>query len=167
MPRDDVYNPTSRIAKSYFAKAIPSHFDENGQKVYVAQFAYPGEHPQFVREYGQMIEYGSELEAYTAACVALTEKLKSRSTSQHRKHTYERMHRDNLREEMIRNNISYRKLAFIYGTTELRVLKWLEGTEDIPHPLNLLFFALEHHPDLLDVFVQVSRECTGRGNDAA
>ena len=57
-------------------------------------------------------------------------------------------------------DLSPTELAWLYGTSQDRVLKWLDGEDAVPHPVRLILAALAANPGLLPLWRQVTSMVT-------
>ena len=53
-------------------------------------------------------------------------------------------------------------MAFLYGTSPDRVMKWIDGIEDIPHPVNVLLEIFKSDPRTIDVAEALTASVTTR-----
>ncbi|MBG19393.1 MAG: hypothetical protein CML31_05420 [Rhizobiales bacterium] len=117
--------PASRV----IAKALP----QSGG-TYRAQFALPGLIPEYVRNPdGTVFETESQVTAREAACVALVGLLESRVVDPRRAGGYRRMSAANLGSVLAEIDITPTYFAELIGVPQARIIKWLDGEQDIPH----------------------------------
>lgn len=129
----------TKPASRPIAKAVP-HPSGRG---FAGQFALPGLVPDFVRFQGQVVRYLGEVEARDGAYAALFRLLESRTTDTRKAGGYERITGAELATLLIDADISPTEFAEIYGVPQARVMKWIDGEQDIPHSANVLVRLLQ------------------------
>ena len=83
-----------------------------------------------------------------------------------RRYVYDRIDHLELSRRLDRLGISARELARASGANEDRVLKWLDGREDIPPHIDLLTTILNDVPEVQFVVREwVNRTCQDRRNE--
>lgn len=105
---------------------------------WVGQFALPGLVPDLVRERGQVKTFESPADAKAAALDVLFNLYISRTTDKRRAAGYERMTPADFAVALDAAEITPTYFAEIYGVPQHRVLKWLDGEQDIPHSARVL-----------------------------
>lgn len=119
-------------SKSHFSKAI------RDGRFYLGQFSMPGIVPDVVRKDGVPVRYETEDEAETAALWALTAALQKRIYDERKPGPYRRMTGAELAQMIDLIGITVTEFGVIGGWPQSRVLKWLEGEDDIPHYVRIL-----------------------------
>jgi hypothetical protein len=132
-PTDVADKPASRP----IAKALPRN------NRWVGQFALPGLVPDQVRERGELKTFQTADEAETAALRALFGLLVSRTTAE-------------FAVSLDSADITPTYFAEIYGVPQHRVMKWLDGEQDIPHSVRVLVELLKT-PENFDLAASITR----------
>lgn len=134
----------------YFAKALPAR--EGG---YTAQYGIPGLLPTRLKdETGAIAVFTDAETAEFEAARAMIAVLNSRSQSlrgRDKPERYRKLTPAELADLLAKANLTPTFFAYLYGTDPGRVLKWLEGNEDIPHPARIMLEVLIAHPDATTV----------------
>lgn len=120
--------PASRL----IAKALP-----RGPK-FAAQFALPGLVPDLVRQGGAAQQYDTERDAEIAAMEAVIRLFNSRTIDTRKAGGYRRLTGAELAVLLDQLNITPTYFAEIAGVPQHRVMKWLDGEQDIPHSVHIL-----------------------------
>ena len=107
----------------------------------------------------------SQAEAFSAAARMMVEALNAR-TRDKRKHRYGKMSGQELSIFLAEMQITATEFAILYGSHLDRVIAWLDGAEDIPHPVRLLT-ALLSNPANLVIARRVTEEAIAEGKEAA
>lgn len=129
-------------ASRYIAKAIPV-VGEPG--CFYAQFASPGLIPLMVRPKDgdrSPSEFKSVEEAENAARKALLDALTNRVVDTRTAGGYRRMSGAELAVAIEAADLTPTHFAELYGVPQARVLKWLDGEQDIPHSAHVLIKLL-------------------------
>ncbi len=50
--------------------------------------------------------------------------------------------------------------AYMYGTSQRRVIEWIDGKEDVPHPARLLLALFQADPENIDTAEEVTKNST-------
>ena len=135
--------PSSRI----IAKALPS----NDGRSWHAQFAIPGRIPDLVSKMGKPEPYPDEEEARLAACEAVVSMLQNRPARTDKPERYKKLTPGELSTRLDGLEITATNFAYIYGTTEARVMQWLDGSMDVPHPARILLDIFAKNPEMFDI----------------
>lgn len=120
------------------AKSLP-HPSGRG---FAGQFALPGLVPDYVKEGGAVVRYPDRDAAENGALRALFGMLISRTTDTRKAGGYRRMTGAELAIAINDAEITPTYFAEIYGVPQARVMKWLDGEQDIPHSANVLIRLL-------------------------
>lgn len=102
------------------------------------QFALPGLVPYLVQQEGKPMVFANEVQAEFAALRALFRVLTSRTTDTRKASGYGRMTGAELSAALQEAGLTPTLFAEIYGVPQARVMKWLDGEQDIPHSANVL-----------------------------
>ncbi len=119
------------------AKALP-----RGDR-FVGQFALAGFIPELVKDHGQVVRFDTAEAAEGAAQRALSAKLTSRRVETKRKGDYNRMTGEQLAVALRTAELSPHAFARLYGVPHVRVVKWLDGEQEIPHVAALVIGLLQ------------------------
>lgn len=133
------------------AKALPRN------NRWVGQFALSGLVPDEVKERGQLVTFATAEEAETAALRALFGLLVSRTTDTRKAGGYERMTPAEFAVALDAADITPTYFAEIYGVPQHRVMKWLDGEQDIPHSVRVLVELLKV-PMNFDMAARITRQ---------
>lgn len=156
----DVAHPTDRSRASrtaetqpsthYFAKALPAR--DGG---FTAQYGMPGLLPTRLKDdTGNVALFDTADEAEYEAMRAMIAVLNTRSMSlrgRDKREWYRKLTPAELAVLIGKAGITPTFFAYLYGTDPSRVLKWLEGLEDIPHPARILLQILIDYPGSINV----------------
>lgn len=126
-------NPVSnKPASRLIAKALP-----RGQK-FAAQIALPGLVPDLVRNRDGVVTFDRERDAEIAAMEAVLRLYDSRTIDTRKAGGYLRMTGAELAVLLDEIDITPTYFAEIAGVPQHRVMKWLDGEQDIPHSVHVL-----------------------------
>lgn len=123
---------SNKPASRRISKALP-----RGGK-FVGQFALPGLVPALVSAGNQPILFDTEREAEIAAMEAMLRVYDSRTIDDRKAGGYSRMTGAQLAVLLDEINITPTYFAEIAGVPQSRVMKWLDGEQDIPHSVHVL-----------------------------
>lgn len=151
-------NP-KKPAKDYIHKAIP----KDGK--FVGQFAIPGYVPELVRQYGRVLEFDTPEEADAAACTAIVRVLENRPMSKSKPERYARMSPGEFSQALNDLNVTATFFAYLYGTSEHRIMTWLDGSMEIPHPARVLIELMKTDEKLIDLAENVTDKVATRRED--
>ena len=136
---------SKKPASRPIAKALPTK-----RGTYHAQFALPGLIPELFQDRtGRKVEFESEKEAEQAAKSAVFGLLETRTYDTRKAGPYARLKPANLGVLLRDADVSPTEFARIYGVPQSRVIKWLEGEQDIPHSANLIAHAIQEKDFLI------------------
>lgn len=138
--------PSSRL----IAKAIP-----RGDK-FAGQFSLPGLVPDLVRGGGGVQTYTTEREAEIAAMEAVIRLYESRTIDTRKAGGYERLPGAELAVLLDQLDITPTYFAEIAGVPQHRVMKWLDGEQDIPHSVHVLVKLLVLDDKNFDVAQEIT-----------
>jgi DNA-binding transcriptional regulator YiaG len=122
----------SKPSSRPIANALPTHGG------FVAQFSLPGLTPALVRKQGKAEVFATEHEAEHAALKACFKLHESRTIDTRKAGGYRRLTGAELAMLLDRANITVTYFAEIAGVPQHRVMKWLDGEQDIPHSVHIL-----------------------------
>lgn len=122
----------SKPSSRPIAHAIPTHGG------FVAQFSLPGLVPALVRNRGTAEVFRTEEAAEFAALKALFRLHESRTMDTRKAGGYRRLTGSELALLLDKANITVTYFAEIAGVPQHRVMKWLDGEQDIPHSVHVL-----------------------------
>lgn len=127
------------IAKTYF---VDARRPDDGRTGFLGHYGFPGRDKQIVRDKdGRPVIYPTREAALGAAGQALCAALNGRFR-QNVKHRYIRLTGPELAVMMANIPITPSQLARLWGTYQKRVMKWIDGEEDIPHPIRIFLLLL-------------------------
>lgn len=63
-------------------------------------------------------------------------------------------------EELRLAGVSPSFFAYMYGTSQRRVIEWIDGKEDVPHPARLLLALFQADPENIDIAEEVTKGST-------
>jgi DNA-binding transcriptional regulator YiaG len=116
------------------AKALPVRTSSG----FHGQFALPGLVPALVRKDGAPAIFSNEVQAEFAALRALFRLLTSRTTDTRKASGYKRITGADLADLLHAAGLTPTLFAEVYGVPQSRVMKWLDGEQDIPHSAHVL-----------------------------
>lgn len=144
--------PASRL----IAKALP-----RGDR-FAAQFALPGLIPDLVRDGGGVRTFPTEREAEVAAMDAVLRLYESRTIDTRKAGGYRRLTGAELAVLLDELDITPTYFAEIVGVPQHRVMKWLDGEQDIPHSVHVLVKLLVHSDENFDIAEKITEESQER-----
>lgn len=152
-------NPVSnKPASRLIAKALP-----RGDK-FSAQFALPGLVPDVVRTREGVVTFDRERDAEIAAMEAVIRLFDSRTIDTRKAGGYVRMAGAELAVLLDEIEITPTYFAEIAGVPQHRVMKWLDGEQDIPHSVHVLaklIAASDENFALAERITEETQEKTG------
>jgi len=127
------------IEKRYGVDCSPNRSGNGG---FVGTYAIPGKDLQYARdEAGVISVFATEDEAIAAAGEEMCRALNGRTKFSYR-HGYKRLGGAQLAVGLKELEISPANFAAFFGTSQKRVLQWIDGEEDVPHSAHLLLTVL-------------------------
>lgn len=141
---------TAKPASRLIAKALA-----RGEK-FVGQFALPGLVPALVRDQKGIKLFTTEEEAERAAMVAVIRLYESRTRDTRKAGGYRRLTGSDLALLLDKINITPTYFAEIVGVPQHRVMKWLDGEQDIPHSVHVLGRLLALNDDNFELAEQIT-----------
>lgn len=135
-------------SSTFIMRAVPL---QNGK--FQALFAAPGLVPDIAKKAdGTPYEYNTEAEAEHGAARTLFRILNGvRRNARSGKHdSYRKLTGPEFATLLSTANITPNLFAYLYGTRQQRVLKWIDGAEDIPHPVRILLELFIADPKNID-----------------
>lgn len=131
-----------------------------------ASYLVPGlEGPRVVSERGEPLVVPNDVEALAEAGVNLCAYLNERTRSR-RKHGYARLGGADLAVALRDLGLTPSEFAILFGTNLDRVIQWIDGEEDVPHPVRVLL-ALFALPGAIALARQITSAATYDKRDAA
>ena len=143
---------TTKPASRLIAKALP-----RGRQ-FVGQFALPGLFPDLVRDKKGLTLFDNERDAEFAAMEAALRLYDSRTYDTRKAGGYLRLTGAELAALLNQLDITPTYAAEIIGVPQSRVLKWLDGEQDIPHVVNLALRMMALSKDNLALAEQITAE---------
>lgn len=149
---------TSKVSKTYFAKAIKTGDGEH----WLGQFSMPGMVPDFAKEGGQRRLFEYEGAAYVSACVALVGVLMARKRlgSNSPPERYQKLTGEELAVLLAEADLTPTFAAFLAGTSLERMMEMLDGVREPPHLLRVLLEIFKAAPNTIDIAEEVTNAVT-------
>lgn len=142
--------PASRL----IAKSLPR--DDQ----YVGQFALPGLTPDYVRDQGGRVQLFEKARwAEIAAMEAVIRLYDSRTYDTRKAGGYKRMTGAELAAILDDMDTTPTYFAEIVGVPQSRIMKWLDGEQDIPHSVHVLAKLLAQSDENFDIAERITEEC--------
>lgn len=148
--------PASRL----IAKALP-----RGQK-FAAQIALPGLVPDLVRNREGVMTFELERDAEVAAMEAIIRLYNSRTIDTRKAGGYVRMTGAELAVVLDEIDITPTYFAEIAGVPQHRVMKWLDGEQDIPHSVHVLAKLIAMNDENFALAEKITEETRDAGYSA-
>lgn len=127
---------------------------------YLAQYAAPGMVPLFVSRHNVPSLFDTEEDARTEAALVLVDVLKSRKRDTSKPEVYRKLTGDEFAVLLAEAGLTPTFFAYLYGTTQERVIKWIDGVDDVPHPVRLILETWKRHPETIDTSEAVTESVT-------
>ncbi|MCM0751557.1 hypothetical protein DEA98_10145 [Brucella pseudogrignonensis] len=141
--------PSSKL----IAKALPK-----GDR-FTGQFSLPGLIPDLVRgRDGNVQFFDTEQQAYVAAMEAVIRLYDSRTIDTRKAGGYRRLTGAELAVLLDEVDITPTYFAEIVGVPQHRVMKWLDGEQDIPHSAHVLVKLMKLNDDNFRVAEEITEE---------
>lgn len=141
--------PASRL----IVKALP-----RGDQ-FAGQFALPGLIPDLVRgREGKIRLFGSEPEAEAAARQAVLAVYESRTVDTRKAGGYRRLTGAELAGLLDKIDITPTYFAELYGVPQSRVMKWIDGEQDIPHSAHILAKLMAQSDEVFGIIESITEE---------
>lgn len=141
--------PSSKL----IAKALPK-----GDR-FTGQFSLPGLIPDLVRgRDGNIQFFDTEQQAYVAAMEAVIRLYDSRTIDTRKAGGYRRLTGAELAVLLDDVDITPTYFAEIVGVPQHRVMKWLDGEQDIPHSAHVLVKLMKLNDDNFRVAEEITEE---------
>lgn len=141
--------PSSKL----IAKALPK-----GER-FTGQFSLPGLIPDLVRgRDGNVQLFDTEQQAYVAAMEAVIRLYDSRTIDTRKAGGYRRLTGAELAVLLDEVDITPTYFAEIVGVPQHRVMKWLDGEQDIPHSAHVLVKLMKLNDDNFRVAEEITEE---------
>ncbi len=142
-------------ATNYVAEArpIPGGF--------LAYWAYPGIPPRpALDDDGQPIGFKTERAAFLHAAVELHKQLNERTWITGKPERYEHLTGPQLAIKLRDAGLTPTAFARIYGTAQARVMDWIDGVREPPHPVRVLLDLFIADPGLVAIAESVTARHT-------
>lgn len=126
-----------------------------------AWFAVPGLVAEPVREGGRVQQFDTAHAAEFAALKAIYKILTARSVKTSKPDKVRRMTSGEFAAALSEADITATHFAEIYGAQVARVLKWIDGTEDIPHAAHVFVRLMaddENYQEALSITRRAQKE---------
>lgn len=140
-------------ASRRICKALP-----DGDK-FVGQFALPGLVPDLVRRGGRPVLFDTPREAEVAALEAFAAVFDSRTIDTRKAGGYVRLTGAELSALLNDIGITVTWAAEIAGVPQHRLIKWLDGEQDVPHSVHVLFKLMAMSPENTTAAERITQEC--------
>ena len=149
---------SNKAASRLIAKSLPrgTHF--------TAQFALPGLVPDLVKNREGIRTFTTARDAEIAAMEAVIGLYNSRTIDTRKAGGYRRLTGAELAVLLEKIDITPTYFAEIAGVPQHRVMKWLDGEQDIPHSIHVLTKLLAHSDQNFEIAQQVTEENRDDGN---
>lgn len=144
--------PASRL----ICKAVP-----RGDK-FAAQFALPGLVPYYVRRGEKPVDFETEREAHVAAMEAVLRLYDSRTVDTRKAGGYRRLTGAELGVMLDTLDVTVTYFAEIAGVPQHRVMKWLDGEQDIPHSVHVLARLMLASDENFRLAEEITEQCQER-----
>ncbi|SCM79866.1 conserved hypothetical protein [uncultured Pleomorphomonas sp.] len=143
----------TKPASRRICKAIPY------KGKYLAQFALPGLEPDYVRAGEAAVRFNTENGAEIAALKAFARLYDSRTVDTRKAGGYRRLTGAKLAVLLNDIDITPTYFAEIAGVPQSRVMKWLDGEQDIPHSIHVLARLLAMSTINFEHAERITMEC--------
>lgn len=146
----------TKPAVRHVANAVPHN---NGQ--FLAQYAGPGMIPAYVADrQGQPRYFDSAEDAEVEARRVLFAVLNSRKRDSSKPERYRRLTGPEFAVLLAEASLTPTFFAYLYGTSPDRVMKWIDGVEDVPHPAMLMLEIMKQRPEAVDIAERATEAVT-------
>lgn len=143
---------TNKPASRRITKALP-----RGAK-FVGQFALPGLVPDLVKDRNGVRQFDTEREAELAAMETVLNVYDSRTIDTRSAGGYRRLTGAELAVLLDEIDITPTYFSEICGVPQHRVMKWMDGEQDIPHSVHVLVKLLAHSDENFDIAEKITEE---------
>lgn len=129
---------------------------------YHAVYSSPGRLPTVAtREDGRPYLYNTQIEAEAGAARQLHRVLNApRSNPDGKTERYQKLTGAEFAVLLANADVTATWFAYVYGTAPKRVLGWIDGVDDVPHPARLLLEAIIASPQIPDLIESVTDRVT-------
>ena len=127
---------------------------------FAGQFALPGLIPDFVRDRNGVVLFGTEREAEIAAMEAVLRLYDSRTIDTRKAGGYKRLTPAELAVKLDKLDITITFFAEIAGVPQHRVMKWLDGEQDVPHSVHVMLELMLQNEANYELAAELTRQCT-------
>jgi DNA-binding transcriptional regulator YiaG len=136
MEEDIMLKPSRRpIAKALW---------DRDRSAFVAQFSLPGLTPSLVSDNrGRVCTYASEVDAEHAALRVFFNTFEARMIDTRKPGVFERLAPGDFAKLLTRADITPTFFAEMLGTSQSRVMQWLDGSADVPHWAHIIVRLLD------------------------
>jgi DNA-binding transcriptional regulator YiaG len=132
----------TKPSRSVIAKAIKAGGG------FVAQFALPGLIPDIVRQHRNPVVFATEEKAIAAANQAVVSMLQRRLVDSRKPAETRKITPAEFAILLAEANITPTWFAELFGTTQERVIGWIDGVQDVPHAAYLLVCLMKDQKNL-------------------
>ncbi|WP_187967904.1 hypothetical protein [Aquibium microcysteis] len=147
---------SSKPASRLICKAVP-----RGDK-FAGQFALPGLVPDMVRHGDRPAVFDTEREAHVAAMEAVLRLYDSRTVDTRKAGGYRRLTGAELAVMLETLDVTVTYFAEIAGVPQHRVMKWLDGEQDIPHSVHVLARLMLASDENFRIAEETTEQCQER-----
>lgn len=151
----------TKPARQMIARAV-----ENKAGAYLAEFAYPGVVPDFVRNGDEPAVYPTAWEAEFDALRTLRDAYNSREHYRRTDQTFLPPTNDELAEALALANIMPAEWAALWGTRQSRVLDQIKGLQHVPFAARWILAIFAAFPDALALARKIAAEHTSGDIDS-
>jgi len=159
-PYTEVFMPERFPSNVFIAKAMP-----DGRGSFVAVFSAPGMVPQTLtkRDGSPSVFETEELAEYHAGRAMISAlngpRIKA-GANKRAPERYQKMTGPEFAMALSAAGITPTFFAYLYGTSQDRVLKWIDGVEDVPHPVRIVLALFAKSVENVDLAQEVTEAVT-------
>jgi DNA-binding transcriptional regulator YiaG len=157
---DEWNDPMLKPSRRPIAKAL---WDRD-RSAFVAQFSLPGLTPDLVRDRsGRICTYEAEIDAEHAALLVFFNTFESRMVDTRKPGAFKRLAPGDFAKLLSTADITPTFFAEVLGTTQSRVMQWLDGSADLPHWAHLAVRLLAE-PGNFEIAAQLAANRNPKGD---
>lgn len=136
------------------------------QPGYVSWWAAPGHHPGIVKDPKtkdvQVFDNQAiaEIFGWRRMAEALNRPRVLASKGQGKPERYRKMSHLEFSQELADVELTPTFFAYLYGTSPKRVIDWIDGVEDVPHPVRLMLALFKDDPKNIDIIESLTNSVT-------